>query len=276
MFALSFEAKAALNIYCSHHELCQIVKIITAENHLGTQVSTQNLVNIIGDAHEYEPSTNEIKQLINAPLLITGPNELNPWIKKVNFQRSKNSALKTISLLFEANDYKLYPDASAEILSHFWLYPKVYCVIKSRLEERLSEIPLYLKNKKSCESNKIEEELKESLKKIDIPIILTHDALQPLLLELASHNQNIVAMKGSGHHEEANPASIKKMYDALRAPKVIWIIESGINIPQNISNKIRSNDIILKINTGESLDTDKTANFSILYQLAQKLRELKR
>ena len=83
-------------------------------------------------------------------------------------------------------------------------------------------------------------------------------------------------MKGSGHHEEANPASIKKMYDALRAPKVIWIIESGINIPQNISNKIRSNDIILKINTGESLDTDKTANFSILYQLAQKLRELKR
>ena len=130
---------ATLVLSCSHHELCQMAQKIVVENKLESKFHFQNLVNISGDPHEYEPTTTEIKNLINAPLLLTGPVELNPWAKKINFQRSKNSALKTISLYFNDNDLKIYPNVSSEILSHFWLYPNLFCEMKKHLASELQQ-----------------------------------------------------------------------------------------------------------------------------------------
>ena len=81
---LFFNAKvfADQTLYCSHPELCRMI-------HQISNVKTENLISISGDPHEYEPTISEIKKLISAPILITGPKELNPWIKKIIFQRSK-------------------------------------------------------------------------------------------------------------------------------------------------------------------------------------------
>lgn len=255
-------------ISCSHDELCRLVQLIATENSL-KDLTTESLINISGDPHEYEPSTAEIKSLLNTPFLLTGPNELNPWIKKINFQRSKNSALKTISLLFEKKHLDFYPKASPEALSHFWLYPKIYCSFKDQLESELKKSGLSVTLKK-CESASVEKELADVLIKIKKPIILTHDALLPLLLAL-DPKHTIVAIKGSGHHEETGTDAIKKMYKALEVPSAVWIVEEGINVPQNILNKIRPSDQIIKIDTARS---KQVAAFSILNELTQKLKTL--
>ena len=254
---------------CAHHELCQMAKEIAIDNKVESHFKFINLVNISGDPHEYEPSSIEIKQLINAPLLLTGPSELNPWAKKINYQRSKNGALKTIGLSFSPQDFKLYPKANSEILSHFWLYPKLYCEMKKRLTLELQNITGHSNFKFICSTEEIENILRETLSSIKIPIILTHDALQPLLSELASNKNLILAIKGSGHHEEASPISIKKMYEAIKAPKVIWIIETGINVPDNILNKMRKSDKVINIDTAQSKDNKY---FSILNELENKLK----
>ena len=262
LLSFCFNALAEQTLYCSHPEICKMI------NHLGP-LKTESLISIVGDPHEYEPSILEIKKLISAPLLVTGPNELNPWIKKVLFQRSKIPNLKTISLLFDQNDFLFYPEANGETLSHFWLYPKVYCSLKNKLEKSLSSIGIPLKASELCDSSKAEKQLQVVLLKIKKPIILTHDALLPLFLHLAKDRvDQIVAIKGSGHHEEANPQSIKKMYNALSAPQVIWIQETGINVPQNIINKIRKNDIVIKIDTANEKEN---AAFSVINELTIKL-----
>jgi hypothetical protein len=247
-------------LFCSHPEICSMINQLS-------DAKTESLVSITGDPHEYEPSILEIKKLISAPILITGPTELNPWIKKVIFQRRKIATIQTVSILFDEKDYLLYSQVTGEALSHFWLYPKVYCSLKLKMADRLVSLGFALKPNKPCDSKTPEDKLRFVLQKIKSPIILTHDALLPLLLNLAP-KQLIVAIKGSGHHEEANPASIKKMYNALDSKKVIWIEETGINIPQNIINKIRPSDFVVKIDTSKGKEG---AEFSVLKELTEKL-----
>lgn len=262
-------ANATNTFYCSHSELCKMVNIIVKENQLN-DISAINLVNVTGDPHEYEPTSEEIKNLISAPTLITGPNELNPWIKKINYQRSKLKDVVTISLVFDKNILFLYSNASAEEISHFWLYPKVYCALKNKLESELKKVGFNLKNKKDCDFKKIEDQLKQALTRTIHPIILTHNALLPLLLNLDSNKTRpIIAIKGSGHHDEANSQTIKKMYDVLTNKKVVWILETGINLPPNIFNKIRSSDLVIKLDTANTKDEKP---FSDLFELTNQLK----
>lgn len=263
---LKISSVYAGTLACSHTELCKLVDIIASENHL-QNLKTQGLIYVSGDPHEYEPSTAEIKSLLSAPILLTGPNELNPWIKKINFQRSKNPALKTISLLFQKKHFDFYPKASGEALSHFWLYPKIYCSFKEQLEVELKKINEAVMISR-CDPTSVEKELAQALTKINKPIILTHDALLPLLSGLDPAHM-IVAIKGSGHHEETSTDAIKKMYKALEAPSAVWIIENSINVPQNILSKVRSSDIVIKIDTANS---SGPTPFSIIKELTSKFK----
>lgn len=274
IFNILTPALGATQLQCSHPELCRLARLISEENQI-SGFEFQSLVKIVGDPHEYEPSVNEVKALIKAETLISGPHDLNPWIKKINYQRSKFPNTKTISLPLSKSDYALYPGGAHEALSHFWLYPKIFCAMKSRLEKEMLNIKLLssLNTKKSCveEEKKIEKALQETLISIKIPIVLTHDALLPLLRTLAP-NAVIVAIKGSGHHQESGPEDVKRLYNALKAPKVIWLEETGINVPQNILAKKRSADITLTLDTAQS---EGTKYFQVLETLNEKLGALK-
>ena len=80
---------------------------------------------------------------------------LNPWIKKLNYQRSKFTGAKTITIPLTKTDIAYYPQATIEALSHFWLYPKIFCSFKAQLEKEL----LRASSKKDCavEEKKIPE-----------------------------------------------------------------------------------------------------------------------
>lgn len=267
--------KADTIVSCSHPQLCTLAQKIFTENHM-KNYKFVNLVAISGDPHEYEPSSAEVKNLIKADILIAGPVELNPWIKKVNYQRSK-LALRTFNIPMENKEYSLYPNASHEALSHFWLYPKIYCALKTKLEDQLvaANILAALPAKKLCsnEALKIENDLQATMESLKLPVVLTHDALLPLMESLSKNSANVVAIKGSGHHSEATSKSVKKLYDALQKPQVIWVEEKGINIPQNIMSKKRANDLTVKIDTAYA--TESQNYFPILNELNEKLKVIK-
>lgn len=263
-----------VTVTCSHSELCQLAKRITEEHKL-TQFSFRTLVTMTGDPHEFEPTAGELKSLINAPLLIAGPHELNPWIKKVNYQRAKNPAKKTLTLELLKKHSDLYQagntHSSKEALSHFWLYPKIYCTFRDELEQKMIEANLLQKTvKSSCAAvaDRAENDLRLSMQKLTLPVILTHDALLPLLNALKTAKVTVIAIKGSGHHEETSSSSVKKLYDVLKYPKAIWIEESGIHIPANILNRKRQGDVVIKIDTAK--DTGN-GPFSTLLQLSSEL-----
>ena len=255
--------------HCAHFEICKMAQILFVEN----KINTNELINIIietGDPHEFEPSINDIKKLVTAPRLLVGPMELNPWMKKVLYQRSKNKNLKTYYLPLPVFARTEYPSNETESLGHFWLYPKIYCHLKTQMAEILN-----LKNLK-CDAITIEKIIANDLSKLNIPLILTHDALLPLFNKLSSNKKFILAIKGSSHHEEVSSSAVKKVYDALTAPKVIWVIEKNITLSENIKEKIRPVDIVLNIDTGKANPIHLTlSDFAILEDLHMKLSEIK-
>jgi len=261
-----FSMATAAVISCTHPEICRMADIIIKQDK--NQVLTlSNIIILNGDPHEFEPSITDAKKLMEAKTLLVGPMELNPWMKKISFLRSNNSNLLTIKLNLPEFSQKIYPGKETEPFGHFWLYPQIYCQLKKDLAK---ELKLSFQN---CEALEIEKKLKENLIKIKMPIILTHDALLPLLKALSINKNNIFAIKGSSHHEEASASSIKKIYDALKAPRVVWVLEDNITTPENIKSKIRKNDIILSIDTAKS-PSDSSVDFALLENLNNKLIEI--
>lgn len=238
-----------LKLACSHNELCLMAKTVALE--FNEKISTETLVTMSGDPHEFEPTINELKALISAPVLLIGPHELNPWIKKVQFQRAKNKNLVTIALSLTPDRKALYAHGSSEAFAHFWLYPKIYCEMKSELAQILFKKPL---KDNSCDqkAKALEEKLKTTLSKVTSPIVLTHDALWPLLQTYKTKELTIVAIKGSGHHEEATAGSVKKLYAVLKSPRVIWLEETGIHVPGNVTALKRKTDSTLTLDTAKS------------------------
>lgn len=271
--------QAKTQIGCVHPELCNL-----AQKSLDTEsYEITNIVTMIGDPHEFEPNPQEVKKLISTPFLITGPSDLSPWAKKINYQRSKlNNGHVTFILSLSSEDYALYKNnnqnPNREALSHFWLYPKIYCLLRSQFEKLAKDKNLKIKNSKldACQSEaiKIENEIKitlERLAKLKIPLILTHDALLPLLKYLGGVELVVVAIKGSGHHQEATVETVKAMYEALKFPRAVWIQEDSIKVPANILNKKKNKDHTIYIDTATSSDVEM---FSILKKLKSKLEEI--
>lgn len=258
-----FSSIYALEVACTHEEVCSLVSKSFKE-----KLITRPLVVINGDPHEFEPTPSQIKNLLNAPILVSGPIELNPWIAKVLNEREKNKKLITVSLQLKKEQQTTYQTHNTEALSHFWLYPQVYCDFKNQLLHHSAF--QNLTKMKDCNVENIEFSLREHLKNIQLPFILSHDALEPLLKFYGPKSLNIISLKSSTHHDEVSPASIKKMYSSLNNGKVIWLIETGIDIPHNISSKIRSTDTMLKIDTSKNIND---VEFSTLNELLKQLKK---
>jgi ABC-type Zn uptake system ZnuABC Zn-binding protein ZnuA len=266
--------EAAQKISCAHPELCRLAKIILVENSI-TDFEIESVVKIIGDPHEFEPTSNEIKRLIEAQILISGPTQLNPWVRNTNYQRQlqSNKNIVTINLDITKEDFATYPSINREPLAHFWLYPKIFCSFKKTLEEQLFKNKILKVNTdvKSCnlQQEKITSELKTTLNSLRFPIILTHDALLPLLNIFIMNKKQVVSIRSSGHHSEASVKSVKNLYDVLEKSKAIWIIENNITISQNILSKKRSSDFSILIDTANSKNLEY---FQILNELNEKLK----
>lgn len=268
-FALIYFHQANANIIsCSHPEVCRMAQMILQEN-ANHDITLENIILPTGDPHEFEPSIQDIKKLMRAPTLLVGPVELNPWMKNISELRLKEKNLKTIILSLPIFAAKEYPTDDTEALGHFWLYPKIYCHLKKEISLRLG-----FKPSSNCAYSNVESHIAADLKLISSPVILTHDALLPLLKKLSTNKNQIMALKSSTHHGEVSAAAVKHVYDALQNSKVIWIFEDNIAVSENVKNKIRKQDTIIKIDTAKSPDNNQ--DFSLLETLHKKLQESKK
>lgn len=240
---------ATTEITCSHPEVCKLIS-----SYSEGKIKTKALVNIGGDPHEFEPTTNEIKALIKAPFLVIGPLELHPWLKKIGYQRNKIPGLKTVQLKVSKEVTTYYKSQNTEALSHFWLYPMALCDLKKQLDHEL-------KLSKACDYKAIEKLIREKMKSITYPIVLTHDALLPFMNFYSENLINIVPLKGSGHHDEISMDSIKKLELVLNNTKTTWIIEHNISIPISIKKQIKNSSRTINLDTGVSDFNNDTIKF---------------
>jgi ABC-type Zn uptake system ZnuABC Zn-binding protein ZnuA len=265
---LCFQVFSATEVNCTHPEVCRLIEHTTL-----SQIKTNSIVVINGDPHEFEPNSGKIKELITSKVLITGPLELHPWLKRVIYLRQKNSALITFTLKINEKYLAMYGKNESEALSHFWLYPEIFCDMKNQLANMPWITNQKIKTNTDCSYKEVLTNLTLKLNNLNAPLVLTHNALLPLLKKLAPSTLEIISLKGSGHHDEVAPSAIKQLYDVLKKPKIFFIAEKSINIPLNIKNKIRPSDIVINIDTGTSSNLNNTnSEFPILFQLIDELK----
>ena len=266
-------------IHCSHSEICALASKVLNEE----LVEFRSVVTIVGDPHEFVPRSDSIKKLMDAKILISGPNALNPWMNKINEHRIEKNEKKTLLLTTLPKFTSIYPQASSEALAHFWLYPNIYCSHLTQLFQELEKNKLShllkvsrLSPEKCLESaKKIEVSFYEAVSKLRYPIVLTHDALYAYILKANPDPLKILAIKGSGHHEEASPLSIKKLYQLLKNKKIIWLEEKGIHVPANILNKKRKEDFVITLDTAQSMNNPHDHIISqTLLEFISKLNEI--
>jgi ABC-type Zn uptake system ZnuABC Zn-binding protein ZnuA len=270
LFFVSISLHANEIIFCSHPEVCNLLNKIKIDS-----VATKSLVVISGDPHEFEPNANQIKDLLTANPLVTGPLELNPWIKKISYLRSKNPGLKTISLKLNEKQIRFYSNGNLEALSHFWLYPQIQCDFINQLALNREVLSKINKQKIKCNVTEIENKISQTISKLNSPIVLTHDALSPLLTTYGkSTNKNfkIINLKGSNHHEEISSNSLKNLYQNINGQHVIWILERDIKIPDAINAKIKSSDKVINIDSANSSTSSVSQDeFQVLTKLLDEL-----
>ncbi len=260
VLALSFiEAKA--DWLCTHPQLCQVV----ADYYKLSNIQAPKLTKAIAsnkDPHEVEPTTTELKNIYKARYLITGARELHPWITSILNLRSKKPELKTFSYDVNQDYLKRYPKSHKESLAHFWLYPDIKCDVFNKFQKWIE------RDKEPIECPYKEEALVLKDIKIEIPTIVSHDAIVPLLLSLGIEAYSI---KGSGHHEEPNPKQLKEIHLLLKKhPKVLWIVEKQIHFPNAIEALKRKDDKIIHIDTNRDYPSNKDAP---LIELAAFLKQ---
>lgn len=246
LFTIAYSAKAQW--LCTHPQLCQMVvdyyqEIQAPLPKLATAISA------VGDPHHIEPSSAEIKAMTKTEVLLSADASLHPWSRPIVENRKNKKHLKTI-LFTTPVDYKQeLKEASNEALAHFWLYPKIHCAYWQQFHRWLNADETI--KAPECPYRFLEEKLKLAAKRVTIPVILSHDALVPLL---RSWGVDAHAIRGSGHHEEPRPNELKKLQDLLKKhPKVLWIVESRIHFPNALKQMQRTSD--------KKLDLDTTGEF---------------
>ena len=238
-FSLSARADTWL---CTHPQLCQLVEDYHRANN-SELPKLEKAIATIGDPHHIEPSSKEIKNMSKAPVLLAAPMALHPWSNAIVNMRAQNKKTKTFEFKTSKNILTTYTDASLESLAHFWLYPTIHCDYWQQYHQWLNsnkEMPV-------CPYLEQEEKLKLAAKKVTIPIILSHDALVPLLRSWAIDAH---AIRGSGHHEEPRPEQLKKLKQLLdKNAQVLWVIESKIHFPNSLKSMQRTSDRRLELDT---------------------------
>lgn len=239
-------------ITCTHPIICALAQR-TIKNVVSSQqtkaMSFNSPVQRTSDPHHFEPGLKEIKGLLNAPYLITGPTELQPWERKIKTWRQKRPDLKTIYLELPRKIDDLYRSNNRHALSHFWLYPKLLCLFEKRIVTQLNLFGIPLKkhvNQHGCSYLKLDRQASRIFSRLKHRIVIvTHDALMPWLKK---YSVNAHAITSSDHHQELTTTVIKKLITLLQETQNqsnIWIMEKNIPIPPLIGRQIKPNDKII-------------------------------
>jgi len=287
-------ANTTIQIQCAHQEICGIIQNIIEQNkkeltHSQIKFELQTLFHISGDPHDYEPSMNEIKIFLKSQNIILGPAALHPWLEnkiKNHLIQNKNFQKYLFRVDFlesTLNDFAKIGQKNKEALAHFWIYPMIYCDFAQQLLKHLNLLSEITKRNLTlgytCSSKQIEQELKIALKNTQLPMVLTHDALLPLIKyvqrDIPTEQQLVVLnLKSSHHHDEIDARKIKQFENLQKKNKnILFIIEKEMILPSSIKSKIRPTDKIIEIGVEE---TKKYQPFFVLEQFITEINSVNR
>lgn len=151
----------------------------------------------------------------------------------------------TLQLKVSSEDEKHYPQSSRGALAHFWAYPEVLCRLRKEIWQQLrSWDATRVVETPTCPERELEVKLRH-IRPSKRPVILFHNALEPLL-RLAK--LDVFSIRSSHHHDEFSPRELKKLDDLLkRHEKVLWIVEPQLKNQQVLMQKIRRSDAKIEV-----------------------------
>ena len=235
-------------IHCTHLQVCRLITRVQRDfkEDLKTMSGPQLIIFSDGDPHHYSPTPEVIKALRKAPILATPHLSLWSWGRKILEKRLKKG-LKTLELSLSplSKHHRLTTEEGA----HFWLSIMAYC---NSYKEMVSYIKSLYPEKNDwssslCPYQNLAKRLENVFDKIQIPFILNHNALVPLMKEYGVPH---FSLRTSGHHSKISPRDLKNVVQFLSQHKqVYWVWESQIETPSSIWKMKRKDDRSLKLNT---------------------------
>lgn len=228
-------------VICAHHQLCNLtLELLDLNEHHKVRAA---FVNENSDHHETALAPELLKIYYEAPFLILPDLALGPWLPSV--LKNRNQANTYVAQVSSESITGSYPGA----LAHFWLYERELCALNHDLATKLASWGFKLRdNAKKCASARFKilmKKLKMSLK--GQMVVLTHNALAPLLESLGTR---FIILKSGAHAHEISPDVFKEVHHLLaKHEKLLWIVESEIGIPPQLSTLIRESDhkIVIKV-----------------------------
>ncbi len=228
-------------IVCAHHQLCNLtLKLLDLNEHHKVRAA---FVNENSDHHETALAPELLKIYYEAPYLILPDLALGPWLPSVLKNRKPTDTF--VAQVSSESITGSYPGA----LAHFWLYEREFCALNLELATKLEAWDFKLReNAQKCASARFKilmKKLKMRLK--GQMVILTHNALAPLLESLGAR---FIILKSGAHAHEISPDVFKEVHHLLaKHEKLLWIVESEIGIPPQLSNLIRETDqqVVIKV-----------------------------
>ncbi len=236
---LSAEVKPVLT--CTHPEACRMAQATLVNPHT---FHFKIAIKILGDAHHFDPSPQQIKAMLKAEKLIMAPLSQQPWSQLIELKRKREATLRLASPTIPTA-YRHQLNRAA--WDHFWLNPFTYCEVFQTLAKSLNRWYPHIKTKNCPFSSSTLKTLLEK-PKVSQLFILTHDSLAPLMLAL---KKNYLTLKGSHHGEELSPQTLKKLSRELKKyKKIIWLKENHLPFPPSLHHYTqRKNTKIIELYT---------------------------
>ena len=185
--------------YCDHPQTCDALEKVLGER-------AERVVPVFehagGHSHHSSLSISDIKKALNVPFIVLSPEGATPWPHNITPGPS-------FQLTIDERFVKKYK-ASPEELSHYWIYPDIYCDVLNTLSLRFTD-SLYTDCPRA-----------NPPRRIPTTLLLSDHTLEPLLNFYNISGKSLV--RGSGHEALSfSPHLFKELYDNLESPKPLGL-----------------------------------------------------
>ncbi|MEQ1789953.1 MAG: zinc ABC transporter substrate-binding protein [Rickettsiales bacterium] len=215
LFPLSAHAETKPKIIASFSIIGDMAREIAGDN-----IELKILVGANGDAHEYEPTPNDAKNIANADLVLINGLNLEGWIEKLIKSSDYKGAVVIVSKgsKYIKNDPhawqnlangKIYVENIRDSLAKIdKAHAQEYQNNAANYINKLDELDSWVKS----EIDKIPPEKRN--------VISTHDAFQYFA---NAYNINFIAPIGISTQAQASAADLARLIDQIRAKKITTV-----------------------------------------------------
>lgn len=221
---------AQINLWTTHpqvaYDLNQMAKVYSRGAQVSFKAHEIYQLKDSTDIHQFQPTSTELKKLLNYSPLVVGPLTHQPWLRL-----AKKSGL-------------LPPEQSLVLdqlgaTDHYWLNKKEALNFEKKVKSFLNKLKVSVPQNFpwseaiSKEQDKIKDIIfQKNIKKV----VLAHDALVPLFKSIP--NLELIVLYSGDHHREVGADTLKSVYQWAKDPsEVLFIYEKNITWPTPLKAK---------------------------------------